>query len=97
MFFMINDVYEYDASKIKLAHEWCIRETFKALSMGRDVVVSNTFVQLWQLVPYQEMCKTFGIEPLVMVATNTFSNVHLVPESVINKMSSSWEHYGPLN
>jgi hypothetical protein len=41
--------------------------------------------------PYFEMCKTFGIEPWIMVAKGDYRNVHNVPESVIAQMRARWE------
>ena len=43
--------YLYQADKIGDAHHWCKKMTRKALEQGESVVVSNTFVQRWEIVP----------------------------------------------
>lgn len=91
MFFERNGAYYYDASQVKAAHEWCQRETFKALSNGKSVVVSNTFTRRFEMEPYFKMAKTFGIELRVMEATGNWPNVHGVPAKVIEKMRQRWK------
>jgi len=86
-----SGAYHYDREKIKDAHEWCQRETFKALANGKSVVVSNTFTRRFEMDPYFEMAKTFGIEPRIMEATGNWPNVHGVPAAVVDKMRQRWE------
>ena len=91
MFFERDGKYIYEPSKIKEAHEWCQRETFRALKNGGDVVVSNTFTRLFEMEPYFEMAKIFGIKPYIMEATGNWPNVHGVPTEVVDKMRQRWE------
>jgi predicted kinase len=91
MFFEREGEYRYDANKIKDAHEWCQRETFKALANGQNVVVSNTFTRRFEMEPYFEMAKTFGIEPRIIEARGNWPNIHCVPEATIEKMLNRWE------
>ena len=83
--------YCYSKANVKAAHEWCQRETFNALVNGNSVVVSNTFTRLFEMEPYFDMAKTFGIEPNIIVATGNWKNEHGVPESVIERMRNRWE------
>lgn len=83
--------YCYDPANVKAAHEWCQRETFKALANGKRVVVSNTFTRRFEMEPYFEMAKTFGIEPNVLEAMGNWPNVHGVPAEVVEKMRQRWE------
>lgn len=92
MFFEQDGEYRYDASKIKNAHEWCQSQTFKALANGKSVVVSNTFTRRFEMEPYFEMCKTFGIESRIIEVTGNWQNIHGVPDTVIEKMRQRWEH-----
>jgi len=91
MFFMEGGIYRYDPTKIKQAHEWCQSETFKALSNGKSVVVSNTFTRIFEMEPYFEIAKAFGIEPMIIEATGNWPNVHGVPAEVVEKMRKRWE------
>lgn len=83
--------YNYDAAKIKDAHQWCQQETHKALANGKSVVVSNTFTRLFEMQPYYEIAKIFGIELRVVEATGNWPNVHGVPEEVLERMRQRWE------
>lgn len=93
MFFERGGEYCYDSRKIKDAHEWCQRETFKALANGKSVVVSNTFTRRFEMEPYFYMAKTFGIEPTILEATGNWPNVHGVPADVVEKMRQRWQNY----
>lgn len=96
MFFTDSDgTYKYDRQLISLAHEWCQRETFKALSNGKRVVVSNTFTRLSEMQPYLEMAKTFGIEPVIIEASGNWQSVHNVPAESIDQMRQRWEQISP--
>ena len=52
MYLEINGEYVYDASKIKQAHDWCVASAKNALEKGANVVISNTFVKLWEIQRY---------------------------------------------
>lgn len=79
--------YNFDFSKIKEAHAWCQDSTSLALGHGLDVVVSNTFTQLWEMQPYLKM----GCPVEIIVATGNFENIHNVPTDIIEKMRDRWE------
>tara|TARA_R110000868_G_scaffold250715_2_gene507472 strand:+ start:862 stop:1296 length:435 start_codon:yes stop_codon:yes gene_type:complete len=81
--------YNYDASKIKEAHQWCQEQTKKFLDNGVSVIVSNTFTTAWEMLPYFRMLPWEDI--LIMVATGNYENVHGVPDEVIEKMKKRWE------
>lgn len=92
MFFTDSDgTYKYDRQLIGRAHEWCQRETFKALANGKRVVVSNTFTRLSEMQPYLDMAKTFGIEPVIIEAAGNWQSVHNVPAESIDRMRQRWE------
>src|ERR1035437_9039203 len=55
MFFEVDGMYQYDATRIRDAHAWCQRMTQEALARGENVVVSNTFTHLREMQPYLEM------------------------------------------
>ncbi len=83
--------YCFDRAKAKAAHEWCQQETRKTLERGKQVVVSNTFTQLWEMAPYFDMAKALGIEPNVLEAKGNWQNVHDVPAEVMEHMRARWE------
>jgi len=52
MYLLIDGDYVYDASKVKAAHDWCVAQAKLNLEKGLNVVVSNTFVKLWEMDRY---------------------------------------------
>jgi len=89
MFFINdNDEYIFEPSQISDAHDWCKRETRKALMQGKNVIVSNTFITLWEMKPYLDMkCASLAIYE----AKGDYGSIHDVPDKVINRMKRKWE------
>lgn len=87
MFFIKDGEYHFDASKIKEAHEWCRDQVHKSIEADQSVVVSNTFVKMWEIKPYLSMSS--DIEVVEM--TTRYQNVHGVPEEVVTRMEENWE------
>ncbi|WP_375749834.1 ATP-binding protein [Vibrio sp. HN007] len=83
--------YVYDASKIVSAHRWCQEQTKQALKEGHNVIVSNTFVQQWEMKVYEDMASEEGIELSVFICNGEYQNIHNVPEEVIDRMRQNWE------
>ena len=84
--------YNFDISRIKEAHERCQNETRKALGLYDKVVVSNTFTTAFELLPYFDIAKEFGIKPQVILCQGQFGNNHNVPEEVLAKMAGRFEY-----
>ena len=89
MFFEKNGVYLYDASKIKEAHDWCVNSAMENLSNGKNVVVSNTFVKVWEMKRYFDL----GYPYRVIEMIGKWPNVHGVPEDKIKLMAANWQAY----
>jgi hypothetical protein len=88
-----SEEYFFDPNKIPSAHEWCQTKTREALKLGISVVVSNTFIQKWEMRPYINMAKDFGADLEIKVMNGRFSNIHGVPESKIENMLKRWESH----
>ena len=94
MFFVGNDgVYRFNPRLLKHAHAWCQQRVRALLEEGLDVVVSNTFTQVWEMQPYLDMAAELGIEVEVVTAHGNFQNVHGVPPSVVAAQRARWEEY----
>lgn len=87
MFLEVGGIYVYDASKVSQAHDWCIASAKTALENGENVVVSNTFVKLWELERYVNL----GFPFRIIEANGKWSNIHGVSHDKIEKMKSRWE------
>lgn len=81
--------YCFDPDKLSAAHEACHAAAKAALDAGQNVVVSNTFVELWEMQPYLEM----GYPVRVLDANGSFESEHAVPPEVLNEMRRLWEPY----
>ncbi|MEF1290720.1 ATP-binding protein [Vibrio sp. M260118] len=94
MFFVDSSgEYVYDAEKIADAHQWCRTKTEEALAHGEDVVVSNTFIQRWEIVPYLKLAKRFGAKFEVIECHNSYGNIHGVPPEAIQLMKKRWQEW----
>lgn len=93
--YFINEsgVYNFDAAKIGKAHGWCKYSTEQCLKNGQDVVVSNTFTQLWEMKEYIDMASKYGVELEVIHCTGKYKNVHGVPDAALEKMRKRWQAY----
>ncbi len=92
-FFESSLGYLYDAKKIQAAHRWCQMKAEKAMKAGDIVIVSNTFVKLWEMEVYFNMARDLHISVQVIECKNLFGSIHNVPEETIKRMAASWEHY----
>lgn len=93
MFFMENGQYKFDPKKLKSAHEWCRTQVRKSLAEGDDVIVSNTFTQLWEMEDYLKMGEEFSRPTVVIKCTGEYENEHGVPEQALARMKARWEDY----
>ena len=87
MFLMIDGQYVYDASKVKTAHDWCVAQAKESLDKGLNVVISNTFVKVWEMDRYIKL----GYKYRIIELKTRWQNTHGVPEDKINEMSLRWE------
>jgi predicted kinase len=88
--------YNFDGSKIKLAHEYCKGQTEAWMKTDGTqvnvdrIVVSNTFTQEWEMTPYFELAKEFGYKIFSIIIENRHGNKneHNVPEDKIEQMKN---------
>lgn len=92
MFFLDKDGnYNFNPKKIKDAHAWCKSKCDASLSQGRDVVISNTFTQKWEMTDYINLAAWKCADLEILTATGNYQNVHGVPADVIARMKARWE------
>lgn len=91
-FLMADGKYVFDAKLLKVAHEWCFASAVRALRQGHDVVVSNTFTQLWELNKYLELRQVIPDLDIEIIEMKTqYGNIHDVPEDKLKQMADRWE------
>jgi len=88
MFFIENGEYKFNPSKIKNAHAWCQAECEHLMKWEFNIVVSNTFTQEWEMMPYIELAKKYGYKVHTIIVENRHGgkNTHNVPTETIEKM-----------
>lgn len=93
MFRMRGGKYVFRDEDTKKSHAWCASLVFQALAYGVDVVVSNTFTQLWEFAGYIRFCKQHNIPVRVIRCVGNYGNIHDVPQEVYEKMRKRFEDY----
>lgn len=91
--FFVNQAgeYHFEPSKLTQAHQWCQAQTRRCLQQGKDVVVSNTFVRRWEIMPYLKMAKRYHAAFEVIECHNDFGTIHDVEPETIHKMKRRWQ------
>ncbi|MGR5118199.1 AAA family ATPase [Vibrio astriarenae] len=82
--------YVFDPLQLSQAHDWCQTATLQALNGGLNVVVSNTFVQLWEIEPYLKMAKSLDKRVEIIEVNGEYESVHDVPAKTIAVMRRKW-------
>ena len=98
-YFMEDGVYNFDASKLKKAHNYCQLQTQAWMRTDGEqvnverIVVSNTFTQEWEMKPYFEMSEKYGYRVYSLIVENRHGgiNEHGVPEESLQRMENRFE------
>ena len=94
MFFMDeNGNYNFDVTKLRQAHEWCRNNVANTMSVGSDIVVSNTFTQEWEMEAYYKLAEQYGYRVYSLVVENRHEGVneHGVPADKLEQMKNRFE------
>jgi predicted kinase len=99
-YFMVDGEYKFDGSKLKEAHESCrnLVETYMKDSLVndqfyREIAVSNTFTQAWEMQPYLDLAKQYGYMVFTIIVENRHGGVnqHGVPDEALTRMKDRFE------
>ncbi|MGX9416365.1 AAA family ATPase [Vibrio sp. RC27] len=83
--------YRFDANRLKDAHQWCFQTAVASLLEGHSIVVSNTFIQYWEMKPYIEFATKKQIAIDVICCVGEFENIHGVNDDTRDKMRKKWQ------
>ena len=92
--------YNFDASKLRQAHEWCRQEVENRMKENLitpqyypEIVVSNTFTQEWEMEPYFKLAEQYGYKVFSFIIENRHGgkNVHGVPDEKLEQMRNRFE------
>jgi len=90
MFFVVDGEYKFDKSKQNEYHEQCQALTRDLLLRGENVIVTNTFVRLWELEKYTTMEYS---DLTVIRLDENYGSIHSVPDDVVERMKNTMEDY----
>jgi predicted kinase len=89
MYFMQDGEYKFDATKLKLAHQWCKDQCESFMKREKPkIAISNTFTQDWEMESYIELAKQYGYRVHTIIVENRHGgvNVHNVPDATLGNM-----------
>ena len=89
--FVTNGRYHFDARRLADAHAVVARDALSALLAGRQVVVANTHVRLWEMAAVVGAARLAGRRLCFVECLGAWPNVHQVPDVVIESMRQRWE------
>jgi predicted kinase len=93
-YFMSSGKYEFDASQLRDAHNWCQNAVRVGMeTQGQKIVVSNTFTQEWEMDPYYKLAEQYGYRVYSLVVENRHEGVnqHGVPADKLEQMKNRFE------
>jgi adenylate kinase family enzyme len=99
-YFMVDGEYKFDATKLKQAHEYCrnLVETYMKDSLVndqfyREIAVSNTFTQAWEMQAYFDLAEKYGYMVFTVIVENRHGGVnqHGVPDDKLEQMKNRFE------
>ena len=99
-YFMQDGEYKFDATKLRDAHEYCRKmvETYMKDSLINDqfyrqIVVSNTFTQDWEMRFYEIIAKKYGYRVHHVILENRHNGVneHGVPDDKLEIMRNRFQ------
>jgi predicted kinase len=93
-FYDENGKYNFDASKLKMAHNWCKVRTEHQMEAGIGmIVVANTFTQEWEMDEYFKLAKQYDYQIHSVIVENRHGGVneHGVPADKLEQMKKRFE------
>lgn len=89
-----NGIYNFDATKIKEAHNYCqFRCSERMRQQKARIVVANTFTQEWEMEEYFKMAERYNYRVHTVIVENRHGNqnVHGVPENKLQQMKDRFQ------
>ena len=99
-YFIVDGEYKFDATKLREAHEWCKNrvETYMKDSLVndqfyREIAVSNTFTQEWEMEAYYKLAEKYGYMVFSVIVENRHGGVnqHGVSDVKLAQMKNRFE------
>lgn len=89
--------YNFDPSKLKSAHRFCQKRVEGSMAVGEPlIVVSNTFTEFWEILPYIHLAEVHEYKVDITTLTEVYGNIHDVPESVVEKQKNRFVSHAEI-
>lgn len=91
--FMVDraGAYRFDPRRLRDVHQTCENACNDALGVGNNVIVANTFTEIWEMQAYLDMAERFGVTLQIIECHAPFDNTHGVPNDKIKIMRDRWQ------
>jgi predicted kinase len=94
--FFIDDKgnYNFDATKIKQAHNDCQQKCAERMKLEISrIVVANTFTEKWEMDSYYEMAERYKyrVHSVILENRHESKNIHNVPDEKLEQMKNRFE------
>lgn len=94
--FFIDDKgnYNFDATKIKQAHNDCQQKCAERMKLEISrIVVANTFTEKWEMDSYYEMAERYKyrVHSVIVENRHESKNIHNVPDEKLEQMKNRFE------
>ena len=93
-YFMNDGIYEFDASKLRVAHELSRLKCENQMKENKPIiVVTNTFTREWEMKPYFNLAKDYNYRIFTVIVENRHdgTNIHEVPSETIEAMKNRFQ------
>lgn len=87
-------VYQFDPSKLKDAHEYCIRRVANKMAIECEkIIVANTNTMAKELQVYFDLAKSYNYEVISLIVENRHGNknIHGVPADTLERMKQRFD------
>ena len=85
--------YNYDATKINTAHDYCFNKVKEAMEQGAEkIAVCNTFTRKWEYDNYFALADKYGYTVHEIISKGEFNSIHNVPYNVVENMKERFEY-----
>jgi len=92
MYFLDDEgQYHFDPMLLKKAHAWCFEEAWITAFQEKNMVISNTFSQWWEMRLYVLLADKYGYELSTHRCLGEYRSIHNVPEAVVRRTKNNYQ------
>ena len=90
-FHYLDGVYTFKLKEASVAHAFCQFKAFNGMLHGHNVVVSNTFTRISEMLPYIRFAQKMKVPFRVLECNGKYGTTHGVPPETLADMEARWE------